>query len=329
MNGILTITLPTPFEVGPVNVYLLQGEPLTLVDAGVKTPAGEAALRQGLAAAGYELRHVRCLVLTHHHQDHAGLAGLVAAESGAEVLAHPFTARWLEDHEAGWERYGSYILQVFRLMGVPEGLTDFFKKISAGIKDFSGPVRVNRYLEDGDRLQLGGRWWEIIHTPGHSRGSICLYEPRSGTFLSGDHLLGHISSNPVMEPPLPSEGRWPASLAWYLDSLRRTLELDIKTALPSHGLPVADHRSLIRERFKHHQDRKERILEMLAGSAVTGYEIATRLFPGLRPQEVFLAISEVVGHLDLLLKEGHVVETWQDGLLLFSRKSTTTASPNL
>lgn len=319
MDGILTLTLPTPFDVGPVNVYLLEGDPLTLVDAGVQTPRCEAALRQGLAAAGYELRHIRRLVLTHHHQDHAGLAGLVAAESGAEVLAHPSTAGWLSDPEAGWERYGAFILEVFRLMAVPEDLTDLIRTITSGIKEYASPVAVSRFLEDGDRIELGGRPWDIFHTPGHSRGSICLYEPRTRTFLSGDHLLGHISSNPVIEPPLPSEGRWPSSLAWYLDSLRRTREMDLGLILPSHGLPIDDHVGLIRERLEHHQARKERVLEILAGGPLTGYDICVRLFPGLHPREIFLAISEVVGHLDLLLKEGQVVENRWDGLTRFSR----------
>jgi glyoxylase-like metal-dependent hydrolase (beta-lactamase superfamily II) len=83
-----TIPLPTPFPVGPVNVYLAEGEPLTLVDAGPRYDPAREALEVALAGHGYRVADLRRIVLTHAHPDHCGLAAELARVSGAEVLTH-------------------------------------------------------------------------------------------------------------------------------------------------------------------------------------------------------------------------------------------------
>src|SRR5574341_1755566 len=84
------IPIPTPFPVGPVNVYLAEGNPLTLIDTGPKDGAALAALEAGLAQHGRRVEDLRRIVLTHHHADHIGLVARLAARSGAEVLTHPY-----------------------------------------------------------------------------------------------------------------------------------------------------------------------------------------------------------------------------------------------
>src|SRR5947199_585356 len=79
------IIVPTPFYVGPVNVYLIEEEPLTLIDAGPRDEASLAALRAGLQQLGYKFSDVRRVIVSHAHADHYGLAQRIQEESKATV----------------------------------------------------------------------------------------------------------------------------------------------------------------------------------------------------------------------------------------------------
>ncbi|HTH37499.1 MAG TPA: MBL fold metallo-hydrolase, partial [Pyrinomonadaceae bacterium] len=88
---ILPISVPTPFYVGDVNVYLIREDPVTLIDVGPKTPEAAEALRGGLAAHGVKFSDIHRIVLTHAHEDHCGLAKQVRDEArNAEILMHPW-----------------------------------------------------------------------------------------------------------------------------------------------------------------------------------------------------------------------------------------------
>ncbi|HWL75519.1 MAG TPA: MBL fold metallo-hydrolase, partial [Burkholderiaceae bacterium] len=86
---VVPISLPTPFYIGPVNVYLIAEDPLTIIDTGPKTKATVDALRAGLRANGFLVSDIRRIVLTHAHEDHCGLAKSVRDEAkNAEVFVH-------------------------------------------------------------------------------------------------------------------------------------------------------------------------------------------------------------------------------------------------
>jgi glyoxylase-like metal-dependent hydrolase (beta-lactamase superfamily II) len=174
------------------------------------------------------------------------------------------------------------------------------------VNHFAAPVAVDRTLAEGDLLPLAGRQWQVLHTPGHAAGLICLYEPSDGTLLSSDHLLADISSNPVVEPPPPGERERLRSLALYRDSLRRVAALDVRRALPSHGPIIDDVAGLVAQRLTFHQQRLDHIVEALRAGARTTWDVTQALFPGRSPLDTFLAVSEVIGHLDVLEIEGRV-----------------------
>src|SRR5258708_19292989 len=86
---IIPISLPTPFYIGPVNVYLIAEDPVTIIDTGPKTKGAIEALRSGLRAAGFRVSDIRRIVLTHAHEDHCGLPRSLRAEAkNAEVFVH-------------------------------------------------------------------------------------------------------------------------------------------------------------------------------------------------------------------------------------------------
>jgi glyoxylase-like metal-dependent hydrolase (beta-lactamase superfamily II) len=152
---------------------------------------------------------------------------------------------------------------------------------------------------------------EVLYVPGHSRTDICLWDPQTGEALVGDHLLRDISANAFIEPPDRTESERPKPLLDYRKSLQRTRELPWTTVYPGHGEPFTGHAALIDQRFAEHEERCHRILEELRAGARTVYQVSRALFPWLKDNAVFLGLSEVQGHLDLLEARGQVVVSWQ------------------
>ncbi len=290
------IELPTPFPVGPVNAYLLPGEPLTLVDAGPRTPEAQAALEAGVAAAGYRLEDVRRVLLTHGHTDHAGNAAWVAGRSGAAVHVHPADGpkisgqRWVLDH------LRTFVVQA----GLPPAALDGFAERLRVLRQLHEPVPEPRMLADGQSLALDGERLRVLHTPGHSHGHVCFYH-EDGVLIAGDLLLADISPNPVVE--FGPDGRRLPTLPLYLQSLRRVLLLNCDVAHPGHGPALGNPNARIRELIAHHEQRKEDVAARLRRGPRTLAELCRELYPDVDEVNLVLALSEVVGHLDLLAEE--------------------------
>ena len=298
------ITLPTPFPVGPVNVYLAEGEPLTLIDTGPKWGPARAALEAGLAEHGCRVEDLRRLIITHHHADHMGLAGEIVARSGAEVLTHTYNAPWLADYAAERTRHRPFFDAFWTVSGVPDEIAAAMEASGVDIARWVDPVAPTQLLEEGDTLCLAGRPWHVLHTPGHAGGLICLWEPAAGTLLANDHVLKDISSNPVMEPPPAGHDLQarPHRLEQYLLHLRRAAGLRPALSLAGHGAAVTDVPGLVATRLSFHERRKARLLQTLAAGPHTLWELVQTTFGArlTRGMDWFLGCSEILGHLDLL-----------------------------
>lgn len=314
-----TITLPTPFDVGPINIYLLEGALPTLVDTGAKTSRTMSDLRQGLAAHGYQVADIRQIIITHAHADHFGLAAQIVAESGAQVLTHRRNLYWLTDYQNEWVRRYDFYRDVFLQSGLTGELAQQVRDASAAMVRYADSVPVARLLDEGDTLDLDGALWQVLFTPGHAGGLICLHQAERRVLLSSDHLLKDITSNPLLEPPARGETVRRRSLVEYLASLRRVATLDLALALPAHGQPIHDPGALIRERLSFHHRRQACILALLNGGGRTAYQIAQSLWTDLSPLNIFLALSEVIGNLDVLEDAGQVVQTPSDGCIFYTR----------
>jgi len=307
------ISIPTPFPVGPVNVYLLEGDPLTLIDAGPLTDEALEALHAGLRKLGYALRDVEQLVITHAHHDHFGQARRIVEESGATLLSSRENRYPLEEFDTWWEDRIAFVSDLVIKEGAPvESLGEI--DIVRGIGQYAAPVAELTPLDDGDEVRMGGAPWQALHTPGHALGHLCFYHQESRLLLSGDHLLRDITSNPVLETPRRGKRERPRSLPDYIQSLRRVRDLDVERALPGHGAPVHDHREHIDSILTHHAVREALILQILREGDRTVYELGVALFGGELPGvELFLVMSEIIGHLDILELEGKIRHLEQDG----------------
>ncbi|HKJ59612.1 MAG TPA: MBL fold metallo-hydrolase, partial [Halobacteriales archaeon] len=150
MDGIERIELPTPFGVGTVNCYAIDGDGLSLVDPGPDAEDTFEALDAGLAGLGYDLADVDRVLITHEHMDHFGGAHRIQAEVDASVLAHRVAAERIADPDGHFDREQAFFTPFLVSMGVPDEVADAVTGLPEPYAKFHEPVDADRVLEDGD-----------------------------------------------------------------------------------------------------------------------------------------------------------------------------------
>ena len=142
--------------------------------------------------------------------------------------------------------------------------------------------------------------------PGHSPSDTVFWDAERRILIAADHLIKHISSNPLISRPLDGSSERRQALVEYIESLQKTRELPAEIVLSGHGEPITDHVALIDERFALHQRRAEKLYGLIAEQPRTGHELAQALWGDVAVTQAFLTLSEVIGHVDLLINAGHV-----------------------
>jgi len=331
-EGVHLLAIPTPFMVGRVNAYLIEDSPLTLVDSGPNSAKALDELEQALAARGHSVEDIELLVITHQHIDHFGLASILARRSGAEVAALDRVAPYLAGYGKQADLDDQFAQRLMLRHGIPPEIVTALRAVSAGFRAWGAAVQVTRPLSDGSELRLRDRTLRVLHRPGHSPSDTVFWDERRAMLLAADHLIAHISSNPLLARPLdestPNDSEHttaesddqprPQALLTYIDSLEKTRAMELSLVLPGHGRPITDHVSLIDERFRLHKRRAEKMRRLIASEPRTAHEIAQELWGNVAVTQAFLTLSEVLGHVDLLLRDGAAVEEEQDGVVRFS-----------
>jgi glyoxylase-like metal-dependent hydrolase (beta-lactamase superfamily II) len=323
-DGVALIPLPTPYDVGIVNAYLLKGDPLTLVDAGPKTEDSQRALEAGLAEHGARLEDVELVLLTHQHDDHVGNAQFVVDASSAVVAGLPKLAEFMRDVDAALDMDDRYVQATMVRHGVGPGELDAIRELTLSWRPFVNSVEVTQLVSDGDRITAGGRDFLVLEAPGHSPTDTLFFDEHDGLLIAGDHLIEGISSNPFIhwpiEPGPPEESALSRDrrrpLREYMTSLERTRDLDVSVVLPGHRQPFSDHRELIDARLSMHRRRAAKILQMI-DAPVTAAELGSRIWSDRPAAEAYLIVSEVLGHLDMLGERGEVRELDENGVARF------------
>jgi glyoxylase-like metal-dependent hydrolase (beta-lactamase superfamily II) len=313
------LAIPTPFQVGRVNTYLIEDEPLTLVDSGPNSGKALDELERALAAHGRRIEDLGLILVTHQHMDHIGLVEILARRSGAEVAALDRLAPWLAGYSENMEADDRFAETVMARHGVPEQVGYALRAVSAAFRGWGSRATVTRPLADGSELRLRDRTLRVLHRPGHSPSDTVFHDAERRELIGGDHLIAHISSNPLLTRPLDGAGEdRPRALLDYLESLRATQAMDgVDVVLPGHGEPVRDHAALIDRRFAMHDRRAAKIRGLVEHEALSAHEIAQRLWGSVALTQAYLTLSEVLGHLDLLAERGEVAEERQDDLSRF------------
>lgn len=298
---IINLETPNPFFEGRNRIYLIRAEPITMIDTGVATQKGFDALVDALAEHNLSIGDIGRVILTHKHVDHIGNAWRIQQASGAEIMIHESEMHAVSDVDPGGRRYRDLLRDRLTGWGVPP---DTFARNG----NPSGPTweiepAEPQGLVDGQRISMDGEQLEVIHTPGHTYGSICLKLGRH--LFTGDHVLPDISPN-IGGGDLRRRGL----LKEFLRSLQRVIDLgaEIDTVLPGHGDPFPELAARCRQLHEHHLQRLDKILQLLEGQGPQQiYETAQQLFGEMKDFHIVLGCAEAEAHLDYLADEGSVI----------------------
>lgn len=299
-----------------VNVYLIEdGDSITLVDCGIwqsdEPDDGLAQLREALNRRGYVLEDVSRVIVTHAHIDHYGLAGRLMELTGAELLMHAMTDLDCEKYRHP-ETAQARKRDTYSDHGVSKAeLPEFADTLVEWMPYLHSVVEASTRLHGGEVITIGGRQWEILHTPGHSLGHVCLWSAQDRLLFSGDHLL------PAVTPPVTFERGFDKDpLRSYLESLKLVSERDPALVLPGHGRAFADGRRRVDAITRNKQRRLDAIHAMIQRQPCTVREIAeVHVAKALLQFQRNLAMAETLAHLAYLRWQGLIERrTREDGV---------------
>lgn len=307
---IVQLSIPTPFYVGDVNVYLIKEDPITLIDVGPKTPEAAEALRRKLAEHGVKFADVRRIVLTHAHEDHCGLAKQIRDEAkDAEILVH----EWETGHLFG--RLSNDIHKSLMMRaGVPEKVFGELQALYSDVNLLTDSLEDGEFrpLRDEMELEFESGSLRVLHTPGHTPGSCSFVREANRTLICGDCVLKRITPNPILSPdPLDPQKRF-QSLAEFLVSLARLRSFSPTLAYGGHGEAITDFDEIFHRYVRAIDERQSKVIALISKDGSTAFDVARQLFAKSFDHDVhrFLAISEAVAHLDYAERAGKIaVET--------------------
>jgi glyoxylase-like metal-dependent hydrolase (beta-lactamase superfamily II) len=346
---------------GHVNTYgLLDDRGLAVVDPGLPGPSSWRALRSRLNTAGFKVRDIHTVIVTHSHPDHFGGAGRIKREASAELIAHKAFTTWsleetsrrnqvpAEEDAAAAERVAAAAAEALDIGGeeiptIADHVDDYEgdplrdgpttetqansvpwggetpwrgskhpmpplrrRIVIKALRWLFSPPRPSRRVVHGERVQLAGREWVSIHTPGHTVDHLCMYDPEHGILISGDHVL------PSITPHISGVGNGADALKSYLQTLDLVAALDgVKLGLPAHGHPFDDVPGRVAAIKEHHHERMELLRAASEGlGPATVQQLSREIFP--RKHWGVMAESETFAHLEHMVLAGEA-ERWESG----------------
>lgn len=310
--GIVRLPLSTPFPVGPVNVFLIEQEPLILVDTGLRTEDSYRELSAGLKEHGYAISDLGIIIVTHGHRDHMGQLGRLLDESDAISYGHPLVKEQGDDTHDHTEARRQFYLDIIVEFGVPNEVREQANSLYDRFRAFSTPFKIDHEVKDEGRALD----FTVYYVPGHSPSDTVFVNSDRGFSLTGDHILTATNPNPLLRRPEPGQSR-AKSLVEYQHSLRRTRELDLGICCPGHGDAFDDHVSVVDRILERQETRSRQVLKLVRQGQHTPYAISRMLFPKLPMQHLHLGLSIAVGHLEVLEERGQLRSRHEGPILTF------------
>lgn len=316
---IIPLTIPTPFYVGDVNVYLIKEEPLTLIDCGPKTPDAYKTLRGKLKRNGVEFADIERIVLTHAHEDHCGLAKQIRDEAkNAQIYVHGWETGHLFGRLAREENK-----KIMLRAGVPETVFAEMQTMYAEISLLTDALSNSEFteLKDEQELEFSSGVLKVLHTPGHTPGSCSFIREANRTLICGDCVLKRITPNPIVSPdPINPEQKF-KSLAEYLVSLAKIRSYSPTLLYGGHGEPISDFEEIFNRYVRAIDERQKVVISLVSKRGETAFDVAQSLFPDAVTRDVhrFLAISEAIAHLDYAESENKISVEVKDGVEYYKK----------
>ncbi len=320
-ENIFRIWLPMPFGLNHIYVYLLrENNHLALVDCGLDRPESQQNLDESLAQLGLAPGQLTDIFVTHGHPDHIGqLDRLRRLAPEARLHIHKQEYTYMAGRAADPPLARLKFKQWFEQNGLNEFSSNDFTE--TGIETLPDLKDGDRLLQDGEMINFEPSavpdhpvsHWNVIWTPGHTAGHFVLYNAGRQLMLSGDHLLGSISSN---------IGKYPGStddpLGDFINSLERISQLEISEVFPAHGKTFNNHRERIKELLDHHRQRLAKIYASLEQRPRTAAQVVEVIW-GDRAVGIhrYLAMVEALSHLERLRREGYVIAEVHGARILY------------
>ena len=321
-SNIFMIKLPLPFKLDHINCYLLKGKNgWTVIDTGLNYPPSTGAWEKALKDVGLKCSDIESIYVTHYHPDHYGASGWLQELTGAPVYIHRTESLFVDQVWKKGRANIPVIGELFKENGMPPNLITEVLDNMVDVWNAIHPHPKLTLLSGDEKVDLGGRSFEIIHTPGHSDGHICFFNRDEGILISGDHLLPKISSNISLWPT-----SHPNPLDFFLRSLEMIRDLPVKLVFPAHGPVFRNSRGRVDELLDHHRERLSRIAD-LASVGATAYHICESLFgTDLSLHEIRFALTETLAHLAYLESKSEVYSRQEHGLVIYRRAQSCSGS---
>jgi glyoxylase-like metal-dependent hydrolase (beta-lactamase superfamily II) len=303
-----------------VNSYIIESDNgYVMVDCGWDLPDALEALRKGLDELNIKLEDLRTLVVTHNHPDHYGLAGRLVKLASCGLMMHRLDSVHIQSRYVDMSSLQGEMRNWLRTHGAPADSLMEMVRGSESILERVNIANPDIEVEGGERIAAGNLEWQVVWTPGHSIGHICLYEANLKAFMSGDHILNPIS--PSIGLHAQSMGN---PLSDYLSSLEGIRNMDVDTVLPAHGDEFQGFRERIDELMGHHEERLAEIVEVITKQGPsTAYETAANMrwrmensWDSWPPFMRRMATMEALAHLELLVSRGNLRRQIADGGLV-------------
>jgi glyoxylase-like metal-dependent hydrolase (beta-lactamase superfamily II) len=309
------ITLPMPFRLKHVHVYaLVNNKDVALFDTGFSVRDSYKILEKDLETIGQSIKTVRDIYITHVHADHCGMAGLIKEKSGAKIhvsAAADESNQNYFDTDLLVRQMKKFYFSHGLAMPEVEGLIKLF----SGLRNIIAPFKGDNFLQPNEMREFGDWKFEVIFTPGHSKGHVCFFFPEQKFLLSGDTVLPQITPN--LSPDLVDENFRP--LYCFLESLKAVENLSIEKIYPGHGNVFSDVKTRVNEMRNHHAERTQLILNLLGAQPKTTYQVSQEIFGSdLDVFDKFLALNETYVHLLEQKIKGAIKEEQAGNYLVYS-----------
>jgi len=322
VSGIHQIKLPIKDNpLGYVNTYLIQGtDGWALLDTGWNNQESFDALSGQLKEMHLGFKDISLIIITHMYPDHIGQAGRIQQLSGASLAVHEVEKEYLDSKLLWTDLVYQEINEWLLINGVPDEFLTVEMNSSGEMKDLIPEANPDRALSDGDTISTGIFDLQVIWTPGHSNGHICLYEPSHKLLFTGDHILPGITPNISIHTQFHED-----PLKKYLQSLKKLQDLDMKLALPAHENTFTNLQKRIDELLAHHEERKATIIETIVNKAKTAYHISSEItwmegnvgWDDMTLLDRRIAVTEALAHLETLRGENRVVRAEKEGFAFY------------
>lgn len=318
--GIYQLKIPIPNNpLGYTNVYLVKGDNKhLLIDTGWNSEEALQSLKKQLAEIGVGFSDISQIVVTHIHSDHYGLTGKLKQLSQAKIALHYLDRDLIYPEDTDMNKLHRQLEQWLHINGVPPSLLP--PPLPGG--RLSPLTLPDITLRGGETISTGAFNLQVIWTPGHSPGHICLYEPAQKIFFSGDHILPVITPNISLTSPSANN-----PLGDFINSLNMVKQLDVKLVLPAHEHLFTNLPTRVDEIIQHHEQRSLEILEAIKDKPKTAYQISEEIiwmpelggarFQDLATWDKRMAVSETLAHLEAMRVNGRVEKFPENSIIYY------------